>query len=65
MLLRSQGRDAEARAVIGGLVEGQARAGAEDFDVVVKTLDGLGDNEGASAWRARARARYPKDSRFR
>ena len=65
MLLRSQGRDDEARAVIDGLVEGRAGAGADDFDVVVKTLSGLGDNEAAAQWRGRARARYPKDPRFR
>jgi tetratricopeptide (TPR) repeat protein len=65
MLLRSQGRDAEARATIGGLVEGNPSARAEDFESVIRTLQGLGDAEGAAMWAARARARYPKDPRFR
>jgi tetratricopeptide (TPR) repeat protein len=65
MLLRSQGRDDEARAVIGGLVEANPRAGGEDFEAVIRTLQGLGDSEGASRWKARARARYPADPRFR
>lgn len=65
MLLRSQGRDDEARAAIGGLVEGNPTAGAEEFETVIRTLQGLGDAEGASVWSGRARARYPKDPRFR
>ncbi|MEO8501121.1 MAG: sulfatase-like hydrolase/transferase, partial [Vicinamibacteria bacterium] len=65
LLLRSQGRDEEARAAIGGLVEANPVAGAQDFDVVVRTLAGLGDADGAASWRARGRARYPKDPRFR
>lgn len=65
MLLRSQGRDDEARAVIGGLVERNPAAHAEEFEAVIRTLQGLGDAEGATAWKARARARYPKDPRFR
>lgn len=65
LLLRSEGRDEDARAVIGGLIEGNPTAGPEDFEVVIRTLQGLGDAEGASLWITRARARYPKDPRFR
>lgn len=65
LLLRSQGRDEEARSAIGGLVEGNPAARAEEYAAVVGTLQGLGDAEGASLWAARARARYPKDARFR
>ncbi len=65
LLLRSQGRDDEARAAIGGLVEGNPAAGAEDYETVIRTLQGLGDAEAASLWTGRARARYPKDPRFR
>lgn len=65
MLLRSQGRDDEARSAMGGLVEGNPTARAEEFAVVIRTLQGLGDAEGASLWAARARARYPKDPGFR
>lgn len=65
LLLRSQGRDDEARAAIGGLVQGNPKATADDFEVVIRTLQGLGDGDGAALWKTRARARYPKDPRFR
>ena len=65
LLLRSQGRAEEARATISGLVEGRQTAEADDFAVVVRTLAGLGDAEGASVWKTRARSRYPQDARFR
>jgi tetratricopeptide (TPR) repeat protein len=65
LLLRSQGRDADARAAIGGLVNGNASANADDFDTVLRTLLGLGDTAGAAPFKARARARYPNDPRFR
>ena len=65
LLLRSQSRDDEARSVIGGLVEKNPAATADDFGVVVRTLSGLGDAEGASAWKRRGRARFPNDPRFR
>jgi arylsulfatase A-like enzyme/Flp pilus assembly protein TadD len=65
MLLRSQGRDADARSAIGGLIEGNPMAGPDEFETVIRTLGGLGDSEGAASWIARARARYPKDPRFR
>jgi len=32
---------------------------------VIRTLSGLGDTEGAATWVAKARARYPRDPRFR
>ena len=65
LLLRSQGRDDDARSAIGGLVEGNPGATADDFEVVIRTLQGLGDGEGAALWKTRARARYSKDPRFR
>jgi arylsulfatase A-like enzyme/Tfp pilus assembly protein PilF len=65
MLLRSQGRDAEARAAIDGLLTGRHQTGPEDFEVVIKTLSGLGDHEAANLWRSRARARFPRDPRFK
>lgn len=65
LLLRSQGRDEEARASLAGLVENNPNATAEDFEIVVRTLVGLGDAASADAWKARARVLYPKDPRFR
>ena len=65
LLLRSQGRDEEARSIIGGLVEENPSANADDFEIVIRTLEGLGDAPGAASWKSRARARYSKDPRFR
>ena len=65
LLLRSQGRDEEARGTIAGVVEQNAAATGDDFDLVIRTLAGLGDAEAAARWKRRARARYPDDPRFR
>ncbi len=64
-LYRSQGRDAEARRVLEGVVSDQPRPGPEEHWVVVHTLRVLGDEEAARAWAARARSRFPRDARFR
>jgi arylsulfatase A-like enzyme/Tfp pilus assembly protein PilF len=64
-LYRSQGRDAEARSVLEGVVSAHPRPGADEHWVVVHTARVLGDEDEARAWAARARGRYPRDARFR
>jgi arylsulfatase A-like enzyme/Tfp pilus assembly protein PilF len=65
MLYRSQGRDAEARAVLAGLVEGDPMASADAYYTVVRTFTVLGDMPAAREFAARARQRFPADPRFR
>jgi hypothetical protein len=65
MLYRSQGRDAEARAALEGLVSSTPRAGADAYWTVAKTLNDLGDTQAAREWTARGRSRFPQDPRFR
>jgi tetratricopeptide (TPR) repeat protein len=65
MLYRSQGRDAEARAVLEGLVSSTPQAGADVYWTVAKTFNDIGDAEAAHAWAARGRSRFPQDPRFR
>jgi tetratricopeptide (TPR) repeat protein len=65
MLYRSQGRDDEARAVLGGLVGAESPPSAETYWTVVHTLSILGDAAGARQWAGRARALFPSDPRFR
>jgi tetratricopeptide (TPR) repeat protein len=65
MLYRSQGRDAEARSALAGLVAAQPRPTAETYWTVVRTLSVLGDAAAAREWAARARAKFPTDARFR
>jgi tetratricopeptide (TPR) repeat protein len=62
MLLRAQGRDADARAVLFGLVD--ADPSADAYAVVLAALRELGDAAGARQWLGRARAAYPADPRF-
>lgn len=64
-LYRSQGRDAEARAVLSGLIAAEAHPTAEHYWTVVRTFSVLGDVEAARHWAAQARARFPLDPRFR
>jgi tetratricopeptide (TPR) repeat protein len=64
MLYRSQGRDAEARSVLEGVVTRNPRAGAEEYWTVVRTFATLGDDVAARQWAGRARARFPGDRRF-
>jgi arylsulfatase A-like enzyme/tetratricopeptide (TPR) repeat protein len=65
MLYRSQGRDAEARATLEGLVSSTPRAGPDVYWTVVKTFTDLGDVEAARVWTARGRTQFPRDPRFR
>jgi arylsulfatase A-like enzyme/Tfp pilus assembly protein PilF len=64
ILYRSQGRDAEARSVLEGVVTANPRAGAEEYWTLVHTLSTLGDVTAAREWARRARARFPGDRRF-
>ena len=65
VLYRSQGRDAESRDVLAGIVTENPRAGADEYFAVARTLVVLGDTPAARDWAARARALYPSDPRFR
>ena len=65
LLFRSQGRDAEARDALAGIVTANPRAGAEEYVVVARTLATIGDVEAAREWASRGRALYPKDARLR
>jgi tetratricopeptide (TPR) repeat protein len=65
MLYRSQGRDAEARAALAGLVAAQPRPTAETYWTVVRAFSVLGDAAAAREWASRARTKFPNDSRFR
>jgi choline-sulfatase len=65
MLFRSQGRDAEAREVVAGVVRAHPRAGADEYWTVVRTLTTLGDLDAARDWATRARGQFPADPRFR
>jgi arylsulfatase A-like enzyme/tetratricopeptide (TPR) repeat protein len=65
LLFRSQGRDAEARDALAGIVTANPRAGAEEYAVVASTLRTLGDLEAASEWARRGRELYPRDPRLR
>jgi choline-sulfatase len=64
ILYRSQGRDAEARGVLEGVVTANPRAGADEYWTVVRAFTTLGDVTAARAWAGRARARFPGDRRF-
>jgi arylsulfatase A-like enzyme/tetratricopeptide (TPR) repeat protein len=65
MLYRSQARDAEARAVLEGVVTAHPRAGADEYWTVIRTFTVLGDAAAAREWARRARARFGADRRFR
>jgi arylsulfatase A-like enzyme/tetratricopeptide (TPR) repeat protein len=64
-LYRSQGRDAEARAVLAGLIAAEPRPSADSYWTVVRAFSVLGDVEAARHWAGQARARFPSDPRFR
>ena len=64
-LYRSQGRQADARTVLTGLVASTPTPTAETYWTVVHTLTVLGDSGAAREWAARGRDKFPKDSRFR
>ena len=65
MLYRSQGRDAEARSALSGLVAAQQKPNADAYWTVVRTLSVLGDVTAAREWASRAHAKFPGDRRFR
>jgi tetratricopeptide (TPR) repeat protein len=65
MLYRSQGHDAQARAVLEGLIAASAQPGPETYWTVVHTLSVLGDTSAAREWAGKARQRFPSDARFR
>jgi arylsulfatase A-like enzyme/tetratricopeptide (TPR) repeat protein len=65
MLYRSQGRDAESRAALTGVVTSAREPSADAYWTVVRTFGVLGDPEAARTWAAQARARFPADPRFR
>jgi tetratricopeptide (TPR) repeat protein len=65
LLLRSQGRDEEARNVLAGLVTANPRAGADEYLLIVRTLQTLGDSEAAREWARKGRALFPADARLR
>jgi len=65
MLYRSQGRDAEARSTLEGLVTMTPQPTAEVYWTVVRTFGVIGDAIAAREWSARAREKFPRDPRFR
>jgi tetratricopeptide (TPR) repeat protein len=65
LLLRSQGRDAEARDTLAGIVTANPRAGADEYALVARTLATLGDAAAARDWARRGHALYPQDERLR
>jgi choline-sulfatase len=65
MLYRSQGRDAEARAILAGLVTAYPRPTPETYWTVVRAFSVLGDTAAAREWAVRARTKFPNDARFR
>jgi len=64
-LLRSQGRDAEARTVLAGVVTSLPQPTADAYAIVVRAFNVLGDTAAAREWSVKARARFPADPRFR
>jgi choline-sulfatase len=64
-LYRSEGRDEEARDVLGGLLSPDSKPTADAYWTVVQTLSVLGDRPTAALWAARARSAFPSDPRFR
>jgi tetratricopeptide (TPR) repeat protein len=65
LLFRAQGRDAESRDALAGIVTANPRAGADEYVVLARTLATIGDLEAAREWASRGRALYPKDARLR
>lgn len=64
-LYKSQGRGAEARAVMADLVARTPEPTADTYWTVVHTLTVLGEAATAREWAARARDKFPRDARFR
>jgi choline-sulfatase len=64
-LYRTQGRDADAREVLAGVVTKLPAPNADAYWTVVHSFTVLGDGEAAREWASKARARFPADPRFR
>jgi choline-sulfatase len=64
-LYRSQGRDGEARTVLGGLVAALPQPTADAYWTVVHAFTVLGDAAAAREWAGKGRAVFPADPRFR
>ena len=64
-LYRSQGRDAEARETLAGIVTSLPQPSADAYWTVVRAFSTLGDASAAREWAAKARATFPQDPRFR
>ena len=64
-LYRSQGRDADARTVLAGVVTTLPQPNADAFWTVVHAFTVLGDATAAREWAAKARSSFPNDRRFR
>lgn len=64
-LYRSQGRDAEARTALAGIVTTLPQPNADAYWMVVRALTAQRDPVAAREWSAKARALFPADRRFR
>jgi choline-sulfatase len=64
-LYRSQGRDADARAALAGIVTSLGQPTADAYWIVVRALTAQQDTVAAREWSAKARALFPTDRRFR
>jgi choline-sulfatase len=64
-LYRSQGRDADARTVLSGLIAALPQPSADAYWTVVHAFTVLGDAAAAREWAAKARGQFPRDPRFR
>jgi Tfp pilus assembly protein PilF len=64
-LLRSQSRDAEARAALEGIVTRLPSPTADAYAMVVRGFTVLGDTAAAREWAAKGRGQFPSDPRFR
>ena len=64
-LYTSQGREADARSALTALIASTPTPTADTYWTIVHTLRVLGDAATAREWAARARDKFPHDSRFR
>jgi choline-sulfatase len=65
MLYRSQGRDADARRILAGIITAAERPDADAYWTVVHTFAVLGDASASREWKLKAREKFPRDARFR
>jgi choline-sulfatase len=64
-LYRSQGRDADARTALAGIVTALPQSNPDAYWMIVRALTAQQDAVAAREWAARARALFPTDRRFR